>query len=65
MHGQGENRRTSDESGSFGASKGDQTSRALAAELGIEPTMFPGGHTGFAEDPEGFAVRLRSVLRAD
>ena len=43
----------------------DRTSRALAAELGIEPTMFPGGHTGFAEDPEGFAVRLRSVLRAD
>jgi len=34
----------------------DRTSRALAAELGIEPTMFPSGHTGFAEDPEGFAV---------
>ena len=31
----------------------DRTSRALAAELGIEPTMFPGGHTGFAEDPAG------------
>ena len=43
----------------------DRTSRALAAELGIEPTMFPGGHTGFAQDPSGFAVRLRSVLRAD
>jgi len=43
----------------------DRTSRALAAALGTEPTMFPGGHTGFAEDPEGFAVRLRSVLRAD
>jgi pimeloyl-ACP methyl ester carboxylesterase len=41
----------------------DRTSRALAAELGIEPTMFPGGHTGFAEDPAGFADRLRSVLR--
>jgi hypothetical protein len=26
--------------------------------------MFPGGHTGFAEDPPGFAVRLRSVLAA-
>jgi hypothetical protein len=25
--------------------------------------MFPGGHTGFAEDPAGFAARLRSVLR--
>jgi pimeloyl-ACP methyl ester carboxylesterase len=40
----------------------DRTSRALATELGIEPTMFPGGHTGFAEDPDGFAARLRSVL---
>ena len=40
----------------------DRTSRALAAELGIEPTMFPGGHTGFAEDPVGFAARLRPVL---
>jgi hypothetical protein len=43
----------------------DRTSRALASALGIEPTMFPGGHTGFAEDPSGFAGRLRSVLRAD
>jgi len=25
--------------------------------------MFPGGHTGFAEDPAGFAGRLRAVLR--
>jgi len=41
----------------------DRTSRALAAELGTEPTMFPGGHAGFAEDPDGFATRLRSVLR--
>jgi hypothetical protein len=41
----------------------DRTSRALAAALGIEPTMFPGGHTGFAEDPAGFAARLSSVLR--
>jgi hypothetical protein len=43
----------------------DRTSRALASALGIEPTMFPGGHTGFAQDPSGFAVRLRSVLAAD
>jgi pimeloyl-ACP methyl ester carboxylesterase len=43
----------------------DRTSRALASALGIEPTMFPGGHTGFAEDPSGFAGRLRSVLRDD
>jgi pimeloyl-ACP methyl ester carboxylesterase len=41
----------------------DRTSRALATELGTEPAMFPGGHTGFAEDPEGFAIRLRSVLQ--
>jgi hypothetical protein len=31
--------------------------------LGTEPTMFPGGHTGFAEDSNGFATRLHSVLR--
>jgi pimeloyl-ACP methyl ester carboxylesterase len=41
----------------------DRTSRALATALGTEPTMFPGGHTGFAEDPAGFAARLRPVLR--
>ncbi len=41
----------------------DRTSRALATALGTEPAMFPGGHTGFAEDPDGFATRLRSVLR--
>lgn len=42
----------------------DRTSRALAAEIGIEPTMFPGGHTGFAEDPAAFAARIRDVLEA-
>ena len=41
----------------------DRTSRALAAALGTEPTMFPGGHIGFVENPVGFATRLRSVLR--
>ena len=40
----------------------DRTSTALAAALGIEPTMFPGDHIGFAEDPEAFATRLREVL---
>ena len=40
----------------------DRTSRALGALLGLEPTMFPGGHTGFAEQPEKFEVRLREVL---
>ena len=41
----------------------DRTSTALAAALGIEPTMFPGGHIAFAEDPAGFEPRLRAVLR--
>ncbi|HEY2443572.1 MAG TPA: alpha/beta hydrolase [Streptosporangiaceae bacterium] len=41
----------------------DRTSRALAAALGIEPAMFPGGHTGFVEDPPAFAARLRAVLQ--
>ncbi|WP_431923432.1 alpha/beta fold hydrolase [Micromonospora wenchangensis] len=40
----------------------DRTSRALAAALGVTPTMFPGGHIGFADDPAGFAVRLREVI---
>jgi pimeloyl-ACP methyl ester carboxylesterase len=40
----------------------DRTSRALAAALGVEPTMFPGSHIGFLEDPAAFAVRLRHVL---
>jgi pimeloyl-ACP methyl ester carboxylesterase len=42
----------------------DRTSRALAAALGIEPTMFPGDHIGFAGDPQAFAPRLREVLNA-
>ena len=41
----------------------DRTSRALATELGVGPTMFPGGHIGFAEDPARFEPRLREVLR--
>jgi hypothetical protein len=43
----------------------DRTSKALAAALGIEPAMFFGGHTGFAEDPDRFATQLRTVLRAN
>jgi pimeloyl-ACP methyl ester carboxylesterase len=39
----------------------DDTSRALAAELGIEPTLFPGGHIAFAQDPAGAAAALREV----
>lgn len=41
----------------------DRTSQALAQALGIEPTSFPGGHTGFVENPDAFATRLRDVLR--
>jgi pimeloyl-ACP methyl ester carboxylesterase len=40
----------------------DRTSTALAAALGIEPTMFPGGHIGFVDDPGVFEPRLRAVL---
>lgn len=40
----------------------DLTSAALATALGTEPTVFPGGHIAFADDPEGFAPRLREVL---
>jgi pimeloyl-ACP methyl ester carboxylesterase len=40
----------------------DRSSRALAAALGSAPTMFPGGHIGFVEDPRAFAARLREVL---
>ncbi|WP_067472312.1 alpha/beta fold hydrolase [Actinomadura hibisca] len=42
----------------------DRTSRVLAAELGVEPTLFPGDHTGFADNPAEFAPRLREVLSA-
>ncbi len=33
----------------------ERTSTALAVALGIEPTMFPDGHIGAADDPDGFA----------
>jgi pimeloyl-ACP methyl ester carboxylesterase len=50
----------------IGEDSGDQlcerTSIALAEGLGLKPTMFPGGHIGFAEDPAAFAPRLRAVL---
>jgi pimeloyl-ACP methyl ester carboxylesterase len=41
----------------------DRTSRALAAALGVAPTIFPGSHVGFVADPARFAARLREVLR--
>jgi len=40
----------------------DRASRALADGLGVAPVSFPGGHIGFAEDPEGFLPALRAVL---
>jgi pimeloyl-ACP methyl ester carboxylesterase len=40
----------------------DATSSALAAELGVPPVAFPGGHAGFSDEPHEFAERLRSVL---
>jgi pimeloyl-ACP methyl ester carboxylesterase len=40
----------------------DRTSTALATGLGVPATMFPGGHTGFVDDPEAFATRLRPLL---
>lgn len=40
----------------------DRTTRALAEQIGVEPTLFPGGHTGFVEDPAAFVTRLRAVL---
>ena len=40
----------------------DRTSTVLAASLGIEPTIFPGDHTGFVDNPAVFDARLRTVL---
>ncbi|MFX0578143.1 alpha/beta fold hydrolase [Nocardia nepalensis] len=42
----------------------DRASRALGTVIGVTPTIFPGGHTGFVEDPTAFATRLREVLEA-
>ncbi|GAA4240874.1 alpha/beta hydrolase [Actinomadura meridiana] len=40
----------------------DRTSRALAAALGVEPAIFPGGHVAFTEDPVAFTVRFGEVI---
>ncbi len=40
----------------------DRTSQALAHALGAKPVTFPGGHTGFTEDPGRFASQLRTIL---
>jgi|SRR4051794_2927433 pimeloyl-ACP methyl ester carboxylesterase len=42
----------------------ERTSEALADHLAIEPTRFPGGHTGFVDQPEAFASTLRTVCAA-
>jgi len=43
--------------------------RAVAARLGVEPVIFPSGHTGFmggeygqTGDPDAFAAKLRQVI---
>lgn len=41
----------------------DRTCHRLGAELGVEPTVFPGDHTGFAEQPDAFAKVLQEVLQ--
>ncbi|MBF6179496.1 alpha/beta fold hydrolase [Nocardia otitidiscaviarum] len=41
----------------------DRTTRALAAALSVKPTLFPGDHTGFAQQPQQFIEPLRAVLR--
>jgi pimeloyl-ACP methyl ester carboxylesterase len=40
----------------------DRASRALGEAIDVEPTLFPGGHTGFAADPARFAAALRPLL---
>jgi pimeloyl-ACP methyl ester carboxylesterase len=39
-----------------------RTAHALADELGVPATLFPGDHGGFASDPDAFAARLHGVL---
>lgn len=43
----------------------DRTTQALAAALGLDRTVFPGGHIGFVDDPVTFAAALRALLRGD
>jgi pimeloyl-ACP methyl ester carboxylesterase len=39
-----------------------RTAHALAGELGVSPTVFPGDHGGFGSDPDAFAAKLRAIL---
>jgi hypothetical protein len=43
-----------------GSQRCERTSNALAEPLRVTPTHFPGGHTGFAEQPAEFAEALRA-----
>lgn len=45
-----------------GALETAATSAALAVLLGTDPTVFPGEHTGFLEQPQAFTDRLCAVL---
>ncbi|MCC9710922.1 alpha/beta hydrolase [Streptomyces sp. MNU76] len=40
----------------------DRTARALARALDTQPAAFPGGHTGFVDNPDAFASCLRTVM---
>ena len=39
-----------------------RAARALAARMGVEPTIFPADHGGFMADPSGFAEVLRPLF---
>ena len=49
-----------------GAASGPEVARrsaeALADQLGLAPTVFPGDHGGFMSDPPAFATALRAAL---
>lgn len=42
----------------------DRTTRALARQLGRDVVVTPGDHTGFVDDPAGFADHLRRFVAA-
>ena len=47
---------------SSGAGLAARAASALATELGLEPTVFPGDHGGFMSDAEAFAAVLRPLF---
>lgn len=48
--------------GASAAEVAKRSAEALADRLGQAPTVFPGHHGGFMEDPLGFAAAIREVL---